>query len=614
MRRKRTLSNFSIKGLIMKASVFLLVILFIAVVASANVATPSDFRGGPGDCTPEDLLEDNGSSSSSSNSPNRYWVACLTPDAYPSFLIEAKVNVDNYSSETSPITVFTSSIAGGPPALSAFWQSGNIQFPSGAWYSYDLKGVSEFDVPITSGSWCIGVRTLSGTDWLFVRWDTAVDQGHVWESQYLTSWSNFPENGLLRGVSEWCDECACYIGDVCYAEGDSNPSSPHEICDPATSITAWTYTVCLDEDLIEDNGETMGGLAYTDEYFVTCLQPPAYPSFLSELSGFSRNDSGNTTHYAVFAAPDVNGPPAGITPRWTSEELVLPHEDWHTYDLSGVADFDEPITSGSWCIGINTPGGADIWASRDNDGTQGGGYWRSSTPGSTWSLSDGNGDLMYRGVSEECDDCACYVDGACYYHGDTNPANICEVCDIAVSIDTWSPNDGISCNDGLWCNGGDTCSGGSCSHSGSPCPDDGAWCNGVESCNETSDLCEALSIPDCDDDIACTDDSCNEGTDSCDNIPDHAPCDDGLFCNGTEVCDEFLGCLNGTPPTGCEDDGLWCNGDELCDEGLDECYSTPEPCGEGFLCDEDADTCLEMLLFADGFETGTTGEWSNMSR
>jgi len=95
-----------------------------------------------------------------------------------------------------------------------------------------------------------------------------------------------------------------------------------------------------------------------------------------------------------------------------------------------------------------------------------------------------------------------------------------------------------------------------------------------------------------------------------DEEPASASCSDGLFCNGPEVCDAVLGCLDGTPLPGCEDDGLWCNGQESCDEQLDECFSTPEPCGSGFWCDEGADTCIDMLpIFSDGFESGDLNAW-----
>jgi hypothetical protein len=73
-------------------------------------------------------------------------------------------------------------------------------------------------------------------------------------------------------------------------------------------------------------------------------------------------------------------------------------------------------------------------------------------------------------------------------------------------------------------------------------------------------------------------------------------CDDGLFCNGEEVCDPNTGCTN--PPDVVCTDGLFCNGLEICDEGTDECVpGTPVVCSDGAfcngleLCDEGTDSC-----------------------
>ncbi|MFQ5415352.1 MAG: S8 family serine peptidase, partial [Phycisphaerae bacterium] len=57
--------------------------------------------------------------------------------------------------------------------------------------------------------------------------------------------------------------------------------------------------------------------------------------------------------------------------------------------------------------------------------------------------------------------------------------------------------------------------------------DDGVFCNGAETC--VSGACVAGTAVDCNDGIGCTDDACNEATDSCDNVVNNANCDDGLF-------------------------------------------------------------------------------------
>lgn len=76
--------------------------------------------------------------------------------------------------------------------------------------------------------------------------------------------------------------------------------------------------------------------------------------------------------------------------------------------------------------------------------------------------------------------------------------------------------------------------------------DDGLWCNGAETC--VGGTCQSGTAPNCNDGVACTTDSCNESTDSCNHVPSNAACDDGLFCNGAETCNVTLGCQAGTDP------------------------------------------------------------------
>jgi len=66
-----------------------------------------------------------------------------------------------------------------------------------------------------------------------------------------------------------------------------------------------------------------------------------------------------------------------------------------------------------------------------------------------------------------------------------------------------------------------------------------------------------------------------------------AECDDGNDCNGLETCVNEA-CQPGDPVV-CDDDGLYCNGSEYCDNGV--CEHTGSPCGDGFVCDEGSNTC-----------------------
>ena len=90
--------------------------------------------------------------------------------------------------------------------------------------------------------------------------------------------------------------------------------------------------------------------------------------------------------------------------------------------------------------------------------------------------------------------------------------------------------------------------------------DDGAFCNGAETCN--AGTCQAGTVVSCDDGVSCTDDSCNESTDTCDYVANDGNCDNGLFCDGTEICDPVNDCQAGSDP---------CSGGETCDEVGDVC-------------------------------------------
>ena len=47
----------------------------------------------------------------------------------------------------------------------------------------------------------------------------------------------------------------------------------------------------------------------------------------------------------------------------------------------------------------------------------------------------------------------CLVLATCHADGALNPANACEICDVAVSRTAFSPNDGRACDDGAFCTG-----------------------------------------------------------------------------------------------------------------------------------------------------------------
>ncbi|MBI3834982.1 MAG: hypothetical protein HY287_11690 [Planctomycetes bacterium] len=122
------------------------------------------------------------------------------------------------------------------------------------------------------------------------------------------------------------------------------------------------------------------------------------------------------------------------------------------------------------------------------------------------------------------------------------------------------PN-GTPCEDGLFCTSHDGCVEGICTGGASPC---------ALHCDEANNVCvQCLSVLDCNDGIACTDDSCNSGT--CVHQANNSLCeDDGLFCNGQVVCSAHSGCI-----------------------------STGNPCPQTDVCNEDTNSCNECLSSED---------------
>jgi len=194
-----------------------------------------------------------------------------------------------------------------------------------------------------------------------------------------------------------------------------------------------------------------------------------------------------------------------------------------------------------------------------------------------------------------------------------------ESCDEGLDTCTVVPNDTF-CDNGQYCDGVETCNifagcqpgtlvvcddgvdctTDSCNESTDACEstpdngfcDNGLFCDGVETCNPVTD-CQPGTPVNCDDGVDCTQDSCNEASDTCDHAPDHGSCDNGEFCDGVEACDLLLDCQPGTP-VAC-DDGVDCTQDS-CNEASDTCDHAPDDglCDNGQFCDG-TETC-DLLL------------------
>ena len=235
-------------------------------------------------------------------------------------------------------------------------------------------------------------------------------------------------------------------------------------------------------------------------------------------------------------------------------------------------------------------------------------------------------------TNDECDgvggchfvvtDGHCLIFNQCLVHGDANPTNTCQVCDIDESKIAWTKaveltacDDGNPCSFGDYCNKKGQCKKGlksNCNDDNS-CTDDS--CDPLSGCvhipisGECDDgnPCTQLSVcsggichspvAQCNDDNPCTIDTCLPEL-GCDHQPKEGACDDGNACTDGDTCNNGQ-CISGNP-TNCDDDTICTN--DKCDPTFG-CYQTltSDPCCAGAVhkCD-DGNPCTTDSCGADG--------------
>jgi hypothetical protein len=150
----------------------------------------------------------------------------------------------------------------------------------------------------------------------------------------------------------------------------------------------------------------------------------------------------------------------------------------------------------------------------------------------------------------------------------------------------------------------DTCGeAGECVHTaredGEPCTDDGIHCDGYERC--VGGVCASSGPPCAGGGNPCAAGGCDETTDSCvtDPVPEGSSCDNGLYCDGADVCRSGA-CASGPGPCDGTGDGI-CTV-SVCDEDTHGCSSEPAAdgtdCDDGDLCNG-RDTCMIGSCTAD---------------
>jgi len=186
-----------------------------------------------------------------------------------------------------------------------------------------------------------------------------------------------------------------------------------------------------------------------------------------------------------------------------------------------------------------------------------------------------------------------------------------EICDSSLDCLAGTP---LACNDSVSCTL-DSCSEaiGGCVHvADDGLCDNSVFCDGAELCSPTLG-CQAGTPPSCNDAISCTDDRCDGATDACMHVGVASRCDDGAFCNGVESCMVGMGCRPGTP-VNCND-GVACSTDS-CNETSDSCETvfdsslcamgevcTMVGCTPGSACTAATASSCDDGLFCNGVET-----------
>ena len=194
------------------------------------------------------------------------------------------------------------------------------------------------------------------------------------------------------------------------------------------------------------------------------------------------------------------------------------------------------------------------------------------------SCSDGD---VCNGV-EACTESAACV-GVPLVVDDQNPCTD-DSCDPITGVQNTVVT-GRACSDGDACTGDDQCDAAGTCVAGAPLVcDDGLFCNGQETCDAQSG-CVAGTALAVDDGVDCTDDSCAEETDTLVHVANHAACSDADQCDGVELCEIDVGCVEGAVPE--VDDHDPCTID-ACDPLLGTSHVAALPgsaCGEGHYCD-----------------------------
>jgi len=249
----------------------------------------------------------------------------------------------------------------------------------------------------------------------------------------------------------------CVVGNACYAAGASEPGNPCRVCAPNVSKVAWTPTAgsCNDGQACTHTDLCVAG---------NCVGTP----YACDDNKVCTNDqcNGDATCTFVVASGCL------VSNQCFLDGQTQPGNDCNTCDSAQSATAWTPVAAGTTC----------------NDGLGCTANETCNAVGQCVAEAQCSQLTCETATCNPDDTCSvslkpghCKIDGECYFDGDPNPNNPCEVCDPGVDANAWRPLFNVACDDGDPCTFETTCQGGTCVGQTVLC-DDGVAC--------TTDTCD----------------------------------------------------------------------------------------------------------------------------
>lgn len=402
---------------------------------------------------------------------------------------------------------------------------------------------------------------------------------------------------ICNDVSNQCDNTLdagfCLIDNICYADGDLDPSNDCMDCNPSVSTSTWTPRV---NGSVCDDGDPCTGTGRPGIGVDTCTD--------GVCAGITDTECNDDCAFAIEAHEGTtlsNNSSAGADDGEASCQLDSNNDIWFIYTAPCTATIFLS-TTGTVMIPSNDPvlnvynacpgiGGIELACDDDSGVNLQAALVFDATIGLSYLIRvagfEDNAGAIALNIDLVND---CLIDGVCYAGGGLNPKSSCEECNPDISTMSWTPlAEGSRCGSGdtTECNNPDACDGqGVCEANhkpdGTECSDEGIECTmnfciaGV--CSHPPEAigfsCGDLTDTECDNPDSC------DGTGIClDNFEDAGfTCGDptSTQCNLFDICSGDGLCTDNLAPDGTKcDDSDVCTGNDDCDTGF--CFGTAIP-------------------------------------